>query len=405
MKTDRLSTRKILLPLGVIAMLFAGIIYAWSILKMPLATEFGWGAAQLALNFTLTMTFFCIGGFLGSQITKKIGTTLSVAASGILTGLGFILTGISTGSILLLYVTYALMAGLGIGISYNVIISTVSAWFPDKKGLCSGSLMMGFGASSLILGKVAEKMFTSPDIGWRTTFIIIGITLTAVLTVTSFFMKKPDKSLQFPAAKSVSKKNLENFEIKDLTPKEMIKRPSFYQAFFGLICLTAVGSSVISFAKDLALFVGASADLSTTLVGVLAIFNGIGRILTGLLFDRIGRKKTMLTANLTTVIAACITLLAIVLKSVPICILGLCLTGMSYGTSPTVSAAFTSAFYGAKHFPTNLSIMNFNLIGSSLMATACGSLLTTSGGYSAPFALLLGLSLGALVLNVLIKKP
>jgi OFA family oxalate/formate antiporter-like MFS transporter len=81
------------------------------------------------------------------------------------------------------------------------------------------------------------------------------------------------------------------------------------------------------------------------------------------------------------------------------------MTGMSYGTSPTVSSAFTAAFYGQKHFAANLSISNFNLMVASFLATACSALQTGSGGYTAPFVLLLGLSAVALLLTISIKKP
>ena len=176
-------------------------------------------------------------------------------------------------------------------------------------------------------------------------------------------------------------------------------------AFACLGLLGAVGSSVISFAKDLALSVGAKAALATTLVGVLSVCNGLGRIFTGALFDMIGRRRTMLISNFITIAAAGVTLLAVSLHSLPVCIVGLCLVGMSYGSCPTVSSACVSAFYGTKYFPTNFSLMNFNLIGSSLMATACGSLLTATNGYVVPFIVLLALSLVALALNLLLKKP
>jgi hypothetical protein len=71
-----------------------------------------------------------------------------------------------------------------------------------------------------------------------------------------------------------------------------------------------------------------------------------------------------------------------------------------------VASAFVSAFYGQKYFPTNFSVINFNLIGSSLMATACSKLIGVGGaGYMAPFVLLLSLACGALVLNLIIRKP
>jgi OFA family oxalate/formate antiporter-like MFS transporter len=95
----------------------------------------------------------------------------------------------------------------------------------------------------------------------------------------------------------------------------------------------------------------------------------------------------------------------VALSSLPLCVIGLCLTGLSYGTSPTVSSAFTLAFYGKKYFASNLSISNFNLMGASFIATACSALQTSSGGYIVPFALLLVLAFASILLNLSVKKP
>jgi OFA family oxalate/formate antiporter-like MFS transporter len=401
MKSE-LNRRWLYLILGVASMLFAGMIYAWSILKAPF-TQF-WDAPQLALNFTITMTCFCLGGFVGAKLSKRFGTRIAIIAAGVLSAAGFGLTATLDGSsIVLLYLSYGVLAGLGIGIAYNAVISTVNSWFPDKKGLCSGCLMMGFGASSLVIGNLTSSMMET--LGWQTAFMIVGGALGAVLVITALILKKPGADVVFPAPKAKKAAGSEAFEAKDFSTSQMLKRMSFWMAFVGIGLLAAVGSSVISFAKDLALSVGAVESLAVTLVGVLSVCNGLGRILTGALFDAKGRRFTMLAANVLTIAAAGVTLAAVFMSSLPLCIAGLCLVGMSYGSCPTVSSAFVSAFYGTKHFPTNFSIMNFNLIGSSLMATACGSLLTSSGGYMAPFALLLGLSVGALVLNLLIRKP
>ena len=405
MKSRNLSVRWLYLAVGVLAMLFAGIIYAWSILKGPLGTAFNWSKDDLALNFTLTMCFFCLGGFLGSKLAAKLGVKLAIMLAGILSGVGFVVTGLLNNQIWLLYVTYAVMAGLGVGIAYNVVISTVNAWFPDKKGLCSGCLMMGFGASALVLGSVAEKLFAVEAIGWRMTYILLGVSLAVVLILAGLVLKRPGNDIVFPAPKPKKMVKAESFDPRNFTTGEMLARPSFWMAFVCLGLLGAVGSSVISFAKDLALSVGAEAALATTLVGVLSVCNGFGRILTGALFDAVGRRITMLAANMIAIAAAGVTLLAVVIHSLPLCIVGLCLVGMSYGACPTVSSALVSAFYGTEHFPTNFSIMNFNLIGSSLIATACSSLLTSAGSYNAPFILLLGLALIALVLNLIIRKP
>ena len=169
--------------------------------------------------------------------------------------------------------------------------------------------------------------------------------------------------------------------------------------------MTAVGNSVISFARDLVISVDATPVLATTLVGVLSVCNGLGRILTGALFDALGRRKTMITANILTIVAAAVTLAAVQMHSLPVCIAGLCLAGMSYGACPTVTSAFTASFYGQKYFSINYSLTNFNLIVAAFIANFSNSLLSTSGGYSAPFVMLLVLAVCALGLNISIRKP
>ena len=404
MKHNTLQRRWVYLALGTAALLFAGVIYAWSILKTPLAEQFGWSGKELALNYTLTMWCFCLGGFAGGMLGKRLGSRVCLLLAALLAGGGFVLVAqLSGSSVLPLYLCYGGMGGLGIGLAYNVIISTVNRWFPDKKGLCSGVLMMGFGASALVVGKLAAALMDGP--GWRTAYLCVGIALGVVLGLTALFLCAPGSDTVLPAPAPRQEGRGGDVEALECTTGQMLRRSSFWLAFFCIVCLSAVGSTVFSFAKDLSMSTGANADFATTLVGVLSICNGLGRILIGSLFDKLGRKRTMLTANLLTILAAGTTLLAAALHSLPLCVAGLCLTGFSYGSSPTISSAFTSAFYGSKHFPLNFSMMNFNLIPAALTATAAGSLLESSGGFTAPLALLAGLALGSLVLSLMIRKP
>lgn len=402
---SNLSMRWFYLSVGVIAMLFAGVLYAWSILKAPLTAEFGWGASELALNFTLAMSFFCIGGLLGAQLSKRVGHRFALIFAGALSVAGFLLTScLRDTTVVMLYISYGVLAGLGIGIAYNVLIATVSAWFPDKKGLCSGCLMMGFGASALILGNVADALFKS-TLGWRSAYVILGVAICVVLISAAFLLRKPSQEAVLPQPKAKKNTKAEHFEHQDYTSKQMLCRPSFWMAFFCISFLAAVGSSVISFAKDLALSVNAPEALAVSLVGVLSVCNGIGRILTGALFDSIGRRKTMLCANALTICAAAVTLLAVSVGSLPLCIAGLCLTGMSYGACPTITAAFTSSFFGMKYFSTNMALMTFTVMGGSLIATVSNKVLEATGGYTATFAMLLSLTAVAMILNLFIRKP
>lgn len=292
---NNLNVRWFYLATGVFAMLFSGVLYAWSILKIPFKEAFGWADSVLSLNFTLTMCFFCLSAFFGSLICKKTGPKLALIISGILVGVGFISTGFLKADLpYLIYLTYAIIAGTGIGISYNVVVSTVCAWFPDKKGFCSGCLMMGFGISTLLLGSTISVLFENASFGWSKTYILIGAVIASVIIIAGIIL---------------------------------------------------------------------------------------------------------------TIFAAGITLLAVMLHSLPVCIIGLCLTGLSYGSCPTMTSAFTASFYGQKYFPVNYSLTNFNLILAAFIANFSNSLLSSTGGYTAPFIMLLVLAVCALGLNFSVKKP
>ena len=402
---QKLSIRWAYMIVGVVAMLFAGVLYAWSILKSPLAAEFGWGTSELALNFTLAMTFFCIGGLLGAQISKRLGHRIALIASGVLSAAGFLLTAaLSNVPVFVLYLTYGVLAGIGIGIAYNVVIATVSAWFPDKKGLCSGCLMMGFGASALVLGNVADAMFKS-TIGWRFTYVALGIAIFAVISLAGIILRKPSADVVFPEAKLNKKAAITEQKKQDFTSKQMLCRPSFWLAFICISFLAAVGSTVISFAKDLAISVHAPDTLAVSLVGILSVCNGLGRILTGAVFDIIGCRKTMLCANILTIGAATVTLVSVTINSLPLCIVGVCLTGMSYGACPTITSAFTSTYFGMKHFSNNMALMTFTVMVGSFVATAANKVLEATAEYTYAFVMLLALTFVALVLNIFIRKP
>jgi OFA family oxalate/formate antiporter-like MFS transporter len=288
--------------------------------------------------------------------------------------------------------------------AYNVLIASTGAWFPDKKGFCTGALMMGFGSSALVLGNIAGAMIGNPSIGWRSTYLVFGILIGAVLLIAAFVMRFPPQGTELPKSEKKSQ-GPESFELKDYTTAEMIKRTSFWMFFIFTISMAAIGSTVISFARDLALSVGASVTLATTLVGVLSVCNGLGRIFCGLLFDSWGRRRTMLFANFLSILAPAVTLVAVLIGSLPLIVVSLCLTGIAYGCSPTISSAFVSTFYGMKCFGMNFSIANTMLVPASFIATLASVLLSMTKSYAVPFAMLLGLALIGLVLNLNIRRP
>ena len=130
--------------------------------------------------------------------------------------------------------------------------------------------MMGFGASALVLGNAADALFRS-SLGWRNTYILLGAAICLVILLAAFILKKPDESAELPAPAKAKSAASENFEKRDFKSAEMLRRPSFWMAFINISFLAAVGSSAISFAKDLSVSVGAAETLAVTLVGVLSV--------------------------------------------------------------------------------------------------------------------------------------
>ena len=165
--------------IGTIVLLLAGLVYAWSVMAKTIgASRTEWTAAQLSLAFTLVMAFFCIGCLIAGVLSKKVKPNIYVIVSAILFLAGFMLAATTGDSPMMLYLGFGVLGGMGAGFAYNAVMSTISAWFPDKQGLISGILLMGFGLSAFIIGKIFAA--AAPPDGsdaWKGVFRILGIVI------------------------------------------------------------------------------------------------------------------------------------------------------------------------------------------------------------------------------------
>ena len=403
---DGKNRRLQILLVGIAVMFVIGIIYAWSILKAPLQEEFQWSASELALNFTLMMCMFCIGGMISGASLSRIPVKIILVTAGIMAWVGFYnASKINENGIAALYLTYGILAGLGIGIGYNAVISVVNEWFTDKKGTSSGALMMSFGASALVFGNMADWLIRY--IGWRSTYRVLGICCGLVLLLAAVVMKHPESIKKTAELQPLEKAQNSKPDKREMnyTPGEMVKRPEFFRFFVFLILACAVGNSTISMARDVAAGVGASASLASILAGSLSLCNGCGRIVSGMMFDRCGQKRTMLIDGIITIIAPVIMLIAVREKSVILCGIGLCVTGLSYSFQPPVTSSVVASFYGMKHFSINYSITNLMMIPASCVATLVGVLYTKTDSFSVPFMVLIVCAVFSFFLNIGIKNP
>ena len=185
---------------GVAVLLFSGMVYAWSVLSGPIAAEFPqWSQSQLSLTFTIVMALFCLGGMTGGFLSGKVSQKIYLWVSAALFLVGFFMAS-RIQSLAGLYISFGVICGFASGLSYNGVLSTVGKWFPDKQGLISGILLMGFGLSSFLVGKIYQAATPDTIGAWRTSFLVLGIVTAVVMALCGFLLEKPGPDFAAPAA-------------------------------------------------------------------------------------------------------------------------------------------------------------------------------------------------------------
>ncbi len=386
---------------GVIVLLMAGIIYAWSVMASVINRELNIDQGSLSLTFTLVMITFCLGGLLGGIVGKKTSPRNLLWTAAILFPMGLIISAYTNG-VILLYLGFGIISGLGSGIAYNVIMSTVSKWFPDKQGLISGILLMGFGLSSFIAGKLFVYMNPEGDVtSWRSAFKLFAIVIFVLMVILSFFFVLPEETVSGGAKKAGRQPAL------DIPAKKMMKHKSFLLYYLWAILTTGAGLTIVSQASGMAKEVngGLSAGTIATIVGILAITNGLGRVIIGALFDKMSFNTVMIIDMATFTISSAALMVAVKNNSVVLLIIGFVLCGIAYGGVPTINSAIISDFFGRTNFPLNYSITNTNLIIASFASTIAGRLYDTKGTYFSVAVLMIIYVMLSVAVSLFIKRP
>lgn len=382
-------------------MLFAGFIYAWGVLSAPIAADFPqWTSAQLSMAFTLCMAFFCVGVMASGAVAGRISCRVSYWTSGALFLAGFCLTA-RISSLAGFYVSYGVLCGMGAGFAYSTTINVIPRWFPKHQGLISGVLLMSFGFSSLVIGSAFTLLTPDASGAWRVSLPIMGGLLAAVVLASSFIIKVPQKGEVAAAeAESTVRGGV------DLSPKQIVRLPTFWLFFLWAVLMSASGLAVIAQARGMALAAAPrlSANALSLVVGMISVCNGAGRVLFGALFDRIGRKASMTAISLCMLSGTALLAMAVSFSSLPLLTGAFVLVGLGYGGSPTMGASVIKQAYGKKYYPLNFSLINTNLLVASFASTAAGAMYDATGSFTTVFAVLLaGVLLG--LTTVLIPQP
>lgn len=393
MTVKKTFSRTTALIAGTAMLLINGVIYAWSIYSMPFGAGFGWSSAQLGACFTVMLASFCIGGVFGGAVANRRGVRVSIPIGGILGCIGFVLCMFLQAHLIwLLFVSFAI-SGIGVGFVYNGVISAVVPRFPDKKGLASGVLLMGFGASSLVLGGLASRLIASPGFGWHLTYILTGALLLAAAFIGLPFVLPPRVDRDTHAAAPA----------RGLTPRQMLRTKRFWLLFGSAVIGTGFGSGLIAHASYIFVEGGASESVAALAVGLVSVMNGLGRIVFGMLNDRCGFRISLL-ADAVLYIAAGLIAALVLGSSAAVLVVVMMLIGACYGAVPTISASLAEEFFGPAHYGRNLGIVNLSILVGSFASTAAGAIQTSTGSYAQAFYLFVGLEAVALVLILLLGR-
>ena len=393
MTVKKTFSRTTALIAGTAMLLINGVIYAWSIYSMPFGAGFGWSSAQLGACFTVMLASFCLGGVFGGAVANRRGVRVSIPIGGILGCIGFVLCMFLQAHLIwLLFVSFAI-SGIGVGFVYNGVISAVVPRFPDKKGLASGVLLMGFGASSLVLGGLASRLIASPGFGWHLTYILTGALLLAAAFIGLPFVLPPRVDRDTHAAAPA----------RGLTPRQMLRTKRFWLLFGSAVIGTGFGSGLIAHASYIFVEGGASESVAALAVGLVSVMNGLGRIFFGMLNDRCGFRISLL-ADAVLYIAAGLIAALVLGSSAVVLMVVMMLIGACYGAVPTISASLAEEFFGPAHYGRNLGIVNLSILVGSFASTAAGAIQTSTGSYAQAFYLFVGLEAVALVLILLLGR-
>ena len=398
--------------MGTLTLLFLGLIYAWSIFRTPFGEMYpDWSISQLSLTFTISMIFFCLGGFAGGLMSKSLSIRVRMLISAVMLLAGFFVVSMmkadSPGSSLtMLYIFYGVFGGGGVGVAYNGVIGTINKWFPDKVGLASGIMLMGFGLGGLVLGSVVNSMIGS--MGLLPAFRILGIAICIVCVLAAVIIKAPGKEdadeLARLAAAGSPKAEAAGAQtaIRNYSAGEMLKTPKFWFFTIWAILLNSAGLLVINSAANISVAFGGAAILGM----IVSLFNGAGRIIAGNNFDRRGRFFSTLVNNAFMLAAGILLTLGGMSGKYIFILCGLVFVGLAYGGCPTITSAYINKAFGPANFPTNFSIANFSLIPAATIGPMISSALLESAGgsYQTNFYAIVGFSLAAAVFWLLLNR-
>lgn len=336
---------------GVAMNLCFGSAYAFSIFLAPFQREFGWTRAEASLAFTLTVACITAGVLIGGRWQDRKGPAPVAITGALLFSAGIFLSRY-THALWWLYACYGGLVGFASGVGYTCPLAVGMKWFPERRGLVTGLMVMGYGAGSALVAPLAG--FLIHRYGWRDTFSFLGAGFLVVTVTGSFFLRNPPEGWRPPGWTPPSPEAGERGASRDHRPAEILRTGTFYRMWIAYALGTAAGLMVIGHLAAFAEGAGFSARDAALSVGILSVGNGFGRIGSGWMSDHIGRTRTLALAMGAT---ALILLLESRVDTVPLLFGSVFLIGYCYGSQLAVFPSATADFFGIRNLGNNYGLL------------------------------------------------
>ena len=267
-----------------------GSVYAWSVLTRPIMADMGFTLSQTTWTFSLAILMLGLSaGFLGS-FAEKIGPKKSglLAMLFWVTGLLGTAYALSIHNLTLLYLFYGIIGGIGLGIGYITPVSTLVKYFPNRPGFATGLAIMGFGFASLIAGPLMQYLVA--QVGLVDTFIILGVIYLVIMGASSLYLKAPQPK---HPTRTTKDKSAMYVHTHGMLANDAIKTWQFGALWWVFFINITCGIGLLSLASPMAQeAIGMTPAAAASLVGIIGIFNGGGRIAWSTISDYLGRAQT-----------------------------------------------------------------------------------------------------------------
>lgn len=391
-----------------------GIIYAWAVFRAPLEQAYGWSKTDSVAPYRWSILFFTLAMIIAGIWQDKRGPREVASTGGVLLGLGCFLASVFGDTRMGLNVSYGLVAGLGVGFAYVTPIAMCVKWFPDRRGFVVGLAVMGFGIGSLIFAPLLEWLLGKDPAAYRetlpATFRLLGVVFLVCVTGAAQLYRVPPPGWK---PEGWSPKAGGAAGTRDFSTLEMLKTPVFYAVWVLYFLGSSIGLTAIGEAAPLVRELAGKAAVMTggQALGVMSLFNGVGRLLWGAMSDKQGRKAALLG-----MCGLAVVTYAVVLPSTDSfwrVLAGLCGAGFCYGGFLALMPSLTADFWGARNIGANYGLLftawgaaGFVLpLWSSSVIGAAKAAGRVQAGYDQVFYLLAGLAVAGAVLAMIIKRP